>query len=199
MTPLRRSRGPGQRMFVAITPPADVIDSLTHFLQPRWEAESGLRWTQPEQWHLTLAFLPTVTERSLDRLIVQLGRAGRRRSPMELQLASAGVFPDVYEARVLFVEPVLAEEVTVELHRLMTGVRHAAAHSGAAPQGGRFHPHLTVARSGGPFEATRWLRILKSWRSAEWVCRDFTLFSSQLGAGLHGSPLYTPVETFSLG
>lgn len=187
------------RLFAAITPPAEVIESLGHFLVPRWAADPTLRWTQPEHWHLTLAFMPQVAERALDDLVVRLGRAGRRRSPMELQLASAGVFPDVYEARVLFVAPVLVEEVDLELHRLATGVRHAAARAGAAPTGGHFVPHLTVARSGGPFEATRWLRILNAWRSTEWVCTDFSLFSSALGAGPHRRPVYTRLETFPLG
>lgn len=187
------------RLFAAVTPPAEVIESLHHFLTPRWAAEPSLRWTQPDQWHLTLAFLPQVEERALDDLVRRLGRAGRRRSPMELQLASAGVFPDVYEARVLFVAPVVAEEVEVELTRLATGVRHAAARAGARPAGGRFVPHVTVARSGGPFEATRWLRILNAWRSAEWVCTDFGLFASQLGAGPHGRAVHTRLETFPLG
>jgi len=187
------------RLFAAITPPPDVDASLTHFLAPRWEAEPTLRWTRPEQWHLTLAFLPQVRERVLDDLVVRLGRAGRRRSPMELSLATAGVFPDVYDARVLFLAPVLAEPVAVELHRLATGVRHAAARAGAAPAGGRFRPHLTVARSGGPFEATRWLRVLKTWRSTEWVADEFALYSSQLGAGAGGRPLYTRLETFPIG
>ncbi len=187
------------RLFAAITPPEEVVASLSHFLAPRWEADQSLRWTRPEQWHITLAFMPQVPERALDDLVVRLGRAGRRRSPMELQLASAGVFPDVYEARVLFVEPVLAEPVARELNRLATGVRHAAARAGAAPGGGRFHPHLTVARSPGPFEATRWLRVLRSWRSSEWVADDFSLFSSDLGATSSGRPVHTLLETFPIG
>ena len=194
-----RPSGTTSRLFAAITPPPEVVDSLAHFLAPRWEADPVLRWVRPEQWHLTLAFLPAVPETSLDDLVARLARAGRRRSPMELQLAGAGVFPDVYSARVLFVEPIVGEQVDIELHRLAAGVRSAASRAGASPQGGRFRPHLTVARSSGPFEATRWIRVLHAWRGPEWIVHDFHLYASELGAGDGGRPRYTRLGTFPIG
>ena len=45
------------RVFVAVDPPAEVVDDLDGFLEARRDAGDGLRWTPPSQWHLTLAFM----------------------------------------------------------------------------------------------------------------------------------------------
>ena len=45
------------RLFVALWPPADVLDALEAV--PRPEA-AGVRWTTRDQWHVTLRFLGEV-------------------------------------------------------------------------------------------------------------------------------------------
>ncbi|MDP9386758.1 MAG: hypothetical protein M3Q48_02235, partial [Actinomycetota bacterium] len=45
------------RLFVAVWPPADVVDGLAALPRPE---VPGLRWTAPEQWHVTLRFLGEV-------------------------------------------------------------------------------------------------------------------------------------------
>jgi len=42
------------RLFVAVWPSDEVVDALAAL--PRPEAP-GLRWTRPDQWHVTLRFL----------------------------------------------------------------------------------------------------------------------------------------------
>jgi len=186
-------------MFVALVPPPEVSGALEHFLEPRWEAEPALAWTPPEQWHVTLAFLPEVGEGSVPELVARLGRAGRKRRPMELRLDGGGVFPNPYEAKVLFLRLDLADEVNQELHRLATGVRHAAGRAGASPAAGRLQPHLTIARARRPFAAIKWLTVLSAWRSEDWICSEFRLIDSVLGAGPGGHPLYRTVATLPLG
>ena len=48
---------PAMRLFAAVVPPPEAIEDLAAFLEPREEAGPDLRWTTPEQWHLTLAFM----------------------------------------------------------------------------------------------------------------------------------------------
>jgi 2'-5' RNA ligase len=62
------------RMFVAAIPPEEVVEDLEEFLSVRREA-APLRWTLPEQWHLTLAFLAEVPDRRYDDLLARLERA----------------------------------------------------------------------------------------------------------------------------
>lgn len=56
------------RLFVALTPPAEVVEELrvsTAALRAALpEPAPVLRWTRPEQWHLTLVFLGEVGDDS---------------------------------------------------------------------------------------------------------------------------------------
>ncbi len=64
------------RMFAALVPPEHVVEDLAEFLEPRVEVEPGFRWTTPEQWHVTVAFMGNVHERNLDDLVERLARTG---------------------------------------------------------------------------------------------------------------------------
>lgn len=183
-------------MFVALYPPPATLEGLADFLAPRQAAGSGLRWTVPEQWHLTLAFLPAVADRHLDDLAERLARAAARRTPFGVRLAGAGAFPDAARAKVLFTR---VETDGPELDRLAVGVRAAANRAGAAAEGGPFRAHLTLARTGRPVEATRWLRVLDTYRGEEWPAREVCLVVSHLGEGPRGRPRHEVVDTFPLG
>ena len=108
------------RMFVALVPPPGALEDLAEFLEPRQEAEPGFRWTVPEQWHVTLAFMPDVADRHLDDLVDRLTRAAARRTTFPVALVGGGAFPDPSRAKVLFAG-VGAD--SVELGRLATGAR----------------------------------------------------------------------------
>jgi RNA 2',3'-cyclic 3'-phosphodiesterase len=185
------------RMFVALVPPEEVLEDLAEFLAPRQEAEPGFRWTVPDQWHLTLAFMAEVADRHLDDLVARLERAAARRTAFPLALTGGGAFPGPHRAKVLFagVDPGPHAE---ELRRLATGARAAATKAGAAVDGGRFHPHVTLARIGRPVEATRWLRVLDAYRGPAWQAEEISLISSHLGEGPRNRPRYEVVETFPL-
>lgn len=184
-------------MFVAIRPPGDVIEDLDDFLAPRREA-SRLRWTHPETWHLTLAFMAEVPDRSLDELEERLATAAARRTPFELRLAGGGAFPDPARAKVLYTD-VRPTGRSVELDRLAVGTRAAAAKAGAPPDGASFVPHLTLARMNRPVEATRWLRVLGAYASPTWTVEEIDLVASHLGEGPRGRPRHETVGTFPLG
>jgi len=184
-------------MFAALVPPPEALEDLGEFLAPRQEAEPGFRWTLPEQWHLTLAFLPAVADRHLDDLVERLGRAAHRRTPFTLRVTGGGAFPGPERAKVLYAA--LECDRTEELTRLATGARAAAAKAGTEVDGRRFHPHLTLARVGRPVEATRWLRVLAAYRGPPWNVSSVSLIRSHLGEGPRGRPRYELVEDLPVG
>ena len=185
------------RMFVALVPPEQALEDLAEFLGPRQEAEPGFRWTAPEQWHVTLAFLPQVDDRHLDDLQARLERAAGRRTAFAAAVAGAGAFPNPARAKVLFAG-VDAGDHAEELRRLATGARAAATKAGAEAGGGRFHAHLTLARLGRPVEVTRWLRVLDGYRGPAWTAGELALIESHLGEGPRKRPRYETVSTFPL-
>ena len=182
-----------QRMFVAVVPPAQVLDDLSDFLEPRRDA--GMPWIHPEQWHLTLAFMEAVPHRSTDTLVEHLEGAAARRRTFSLRLAGAGAFPDPTRAKVLW----LGVGGTPELERLAVNVRAAASTAGAPGDGKAFRPHLSLAHLKRPVEATRWLRILDTFAGRSWEVDEFDLIASHLGDGPNGRPRHQVVETFTLG
>jgi RNA 2',3'-cyclic 3'-phosphodiesterase len=188
------------RMFVAVVPPAEVLGDLGRFLEPlhgALDSQDSLRWTHPDQWHLTLAFMASVTNRRVDDLEVRLERAARRRAPVRLQLVGGGAFPNSARARICWVGTPAAS--AADLSRLASGARAAANKSGAGPVGARFRAHVTIARVRSPIDVSGWLRVLDAYVGPEWTADEIALIRSQLGAGSDGRPRYETVAKFPLG
>jgi 2'-5' RNA ligase len=177
-------------MFAALVPPDEVTTDLDGFLEPRREAGPDLRWTDPDQWHVTLAFMADVPERAGDLLVDELADAVARRAPMALRFEGGGAFPNPYAARVLWTGIEGGERALSSMAALARGVRRAANRAGAAPQGGPFHPHVTLGRWRRPAEATRWLRVLEAYAGPAWVAQEVTLVASHLGEGRGHRPRY---------
>ena len=185
-------------MFVAVVPPVEVVEDLSDFLEPR--RDSGMPWIHPEQWHVTLAFMEAVADRSIDSLGDHLEKAAAKRRPFYLRLAGAGAFPDPARAQVLWLglrNGVAAPE-TGELERLAVNVRAAAATAGAAVDGKAFRPHVSLAHLKRPVEATRWLRILDTFAGPSWRVDEFQLVASHLGNGPSRRPRHELVSSFAL-
>ena len=183
------------RMFVAAVPPADALEDLDSFLSARRE-EAPFRWTVPEQWHVTLAFLAQVPDRAYDDLVARLERAAHKRHPMQAAVSGGGAFPHVGRAKVLWAGVDLGDPE--ELRRLATGCRAAASKAGIDVAGERFKPHITLARMGRPVEATNWVRLLEAYRGPSYQLDEIRLIASHLGEGPRKRPRYEVLESFRL-
>lgn len=183
-------------MFVAIVPPDDLVEELAAFVESRRDADQNLRWTEPFQWHLTLGFLGDVLDRKRDELIERLDRAAARRAPFSLRVTGSGAFPSAAYGKVIWLG--LAADPRVELDRLAAGVRRAAAKAGIEIGGGRFRPHVTMARVRRPVDVSRWLRVLGAYKSATWTASEIQLIQSHLGNGRGGKPRYEQIGSFAL-
>jgi RNA 2',3'-cyclic 3'-phosphodiesterase len=184
------------RMFVALRPPPEAVEHLDEFLEVR-RAAAAFRWSPPEQFHVTLAFLAEVPERVLDDLIDRLARAAARRTAFETALVGGGAFPNAARARVLWAALDLDDACRTELDRLATGARAAANRAGVAVDGRRFRPHVTVARLGAQ-DVSGWVRLLDTYRGPRWRADRIALVASYLGEGPRGRPRYETVEQLAL-
>lgn len=185
------------RVFVAVLPAPEVVEELEEFLEPR-TGLGGLRWTRPEQWHVTLAFCGSADPWRLEDLVERLGAAASRRTPLRLAVAGGGAFPDVARGKVLWAgldQPDGPEE----LERLAVGARHACATAGIEVDGRRFRPHLTLARSGRPVELTPWVRLLETLRTSSWRAGSVALVASHLGEGPGRRPRHEVLAELPLG
>lgn len=188
--------GGPMRAFIAIMPPQEAIDDLDDFLDVRRDA-APLRWTDPEHFHVTLAFVPNLAERCLDELCERLDRFFTRKSGFATRIEGGGAFPDATQARVLWAGLGLDESERQRLGRLSHDTRQVANKAGVATHGGRFKAHITVART-RPTEASSWVRLLQGYVGPPWNAKDVALVQSQLGEGRGGRPRYDRLQSFEL-
>lgn len=97
----------------------------------------GLRWTEPESWHITLQFLGNATPQQFDCLASRLATV--HSAPVPVQLGELGFF---HRAGVFFADV----SVTPGLARLQEQVVAATSLCGFVAETRPFHPHITLAR-----------------------------------------------------
>ena len=133
------------RLFFAIPLDEPCQQALGAVLQPLRAPLEGVRWLQPADRHLTLAFLDEVSEPHRDCLLQALPLVAE---PFEVVFDALGRFPDA-RGRILAatgpaVAPLLALKTRVETLIGQCGVPYAE-------QGRPLRPHITLARWGGGF------------------------------------------------
>jgi 2'-5' RNA ligase len=179
------------RLFVALTPPAEAVAELRANISALRELAPDLRWTRPEQWHLTLAFLGEVGDDARDELLRRLGRVATRHPALPLRLGGGGRFGN----RVLWTG---VQTDGDRLRRLADSVQAAARRSGLPVEQRTYRPHLTLARATGPVDLQPLVERLASSTGESWVATELHLIRSRLGAGPDGSARHEPIAGWPL-
>jgi 2'-5' RNA ligase len=139
------SRSPEQiRSFVAIQLPEEAKKGLAR-LRKRLERDDHrfVKWVDPGGIHLTLKFLGNIPSTRVTEITEAMKRAAQGISPFLLEISGLGAFPNLKQARVIWVS------IGGELDRLSTLQRNmdsALAALGFAAEERPFVPHLTLAR-----------------------------------------------------
>ena len=133
------------RTFVAIELPEPIRLAVARLQETLQGEVTGLRWTDPSQLHLTLAFLGDVPNSALDPLGDLIEKAVAPLSPIAMALEGLGAFPTLSNARVLWIG--VDPDSHPMLGSLHQAVVRATQDSGYPPTDSRFHPHITIARA----------------------------------------------------
>jgi 2'-5' RNA ligase len=141
------------------------------------EAAEQLRWTEPDGWHLTLAFLGSVAQQQIDGIERAIERVAAAYPPFEVSSGGLGGFPSRHRLRVLWYG--LADH-SAELGELARATQLALGVDDGSP----FRAHLTLARAraerGIALPETIWEMTVPSGQIA--VDR-LVLYRSHLGRG----------------
>jgi 2'-5' RNA ligase len=180
------------RLFVALTPPGEVIEAVRVVTEELRECAPELRWTRPQQWHVTLAFLGEVGDDVVDELARRLSRAAARHPPLALALGGGGRFGH----RVLWTG---VRGDRDSLRRLAGSTSAAARRSRLAMEHRPYRPHVTLARADGGVDLRPLVERLAPWQGPSWVATRLQLVRSRLGAAPDGSALHEPIVGWSLG
>jgi 2'-5' RNA ligase len=174
------------RLFIAVTPPAEIRDLVVKTYS---EIERA-RWVRKEQLHVTLRFLGELEEEAAATV-----RAALRAitSPaLSLAIKQAGTFGR--PARVLWCgldpkEPISALAAEIDRVVVQAGLTEADK---------PFAPHLTVARfkNSPPVMIRAWLERHREFETPAFPVEEFTLYQSKLSAS---GAEHSPLEIYRLG
>ena len=168
-----------------------VIAELAAVVARLRRKEDGLRWMEPDSWHVTLQFLGNTDSEQCQCLIARLGAV--RSTPVPIQLEGLGCFD---RAGVFFAGVAL----TPELLALERRVTAATAQCGFVTETRPYHPHITLARAKGqgrgqPLGALK-ARIERQPVFTRFVAQEFLLYESHLSPS---GAQYEIRERFALG
>jgi 2'-5' RNA ligase len=171
----------GWRCFVGVPIGQPLDNELRASLGPLKAATSAdadeLRWIDPQEWHLTLAFMGPTPESELPRLIEALTDVAANHAPFAIPTGGLGAFPSRREVRILWYG--LADR-SRRLAELAIAVRIAMDCDTASP----FRAHLTLARAKGDrgvtVPAATWKTPVPAGQLA---VEELILYRSHLGSG----------------
>lgn len=183
------------RCFVAV-PIGDELRAALAAAVEQWSARedlAGLRWSDAENWHLTIAFLGSTDPGAVASIVGRLEATAGRHQPMRLETGGLGAFASRRRARVAWYG--LADPGG----RLASLAADVAVAMGLEPAG-RFRAHVTLARARSePVDLRPWLAEAAAPRGVLSV-DGLDLMRSHLGRGpahyerLASVPLGAPIR-----
>lgn len=176
------------RLFVALDPPATHRDHLASIHDP----ELQVRWTRPEQHHLTLRFLGETPE--VEQKVVAERLAAVDSAPFEVRAyAGLNAFPSRRRPRVLIVRL----ELTPGLRMLYAQIEEAVQEAGFEPERRDFAPHFTLGRVKGASAGTirQYMQRHQDFQLEPFDATQFHLYESELRPD---GARYTRLHTYDL-
>jgi 2'-5' RNA ligase len=131
------------RLFVAVSLPSALLDSLAEVVAPLRGKLTNARWTTPENQHLTMKFLGWTPADRLDDIVHVCEMVAAGRQPAAINLTSLGAFPSQRRVRVLWMG---IDDPSGVLPALAADLDGAFEPLGFAAEGRAYTPHLTLAR-----------------------------------------------------
>jgi 2'-5' RNA ligase len=133
------------RLFVAIPMPEVVRNEIIGVQQElqRLVPSGAVRWTKPEQFHLTLRFLGDVPVARVTALQEAVNAVCRDRPALRLRAQGAGFFPNARSPRVIWVGVNDGEGRLADLQKKIEDVAQPFAEK---PASEKFSGHVTLGR-----------------------------------------------------
>jgi len=142
-----------------------------------------IRWTNPEQVHVTLKFLGNIDMKQAPEIAQAIQRAIAQSEPFPLHIEDVGCFPNARKPNVLWAGLGGNREALLKLQgNIETETSIFCEHQ----EERAFQPHLTLGRvRNGKFREARMmaerLQEIKQEPVAEWTVRQVHLMQSELG------------------
>ncbi len=168
------------RLFIAIDLPESIKKELAGVQQRLKSSAVDASWTRAEGIHLTLKFLGEVPDWRIPEIMNALSSALSGIKGFRLEIAGAGSFPNIRNARVVWIG--ISGEIESLMH-VRNAAEAATEQLGFKPEERTFTPHLTLGRIRNIRSRTEWLMAfehIKDIKLTGFDVRDVKLIKSEL-------------------
>lgn len=135
--------GPAQRLFLAVPPPARLLQRLAEVIEELRADAWDLRPVEPDDLHLTLHFLGDTPARVVDDLKREIGALCHSRRSFDLGIGGIGCFPDDRTPHVVWAG---VRDYSGRLQDLFQAARRVLNSYRLFDLRRDYAPHLTLAR-----------------------------------------------------
>jgi RNA 2',3'-cyclic 3'-phosphodiesterase len=183
-----------KRIFIAVKiDPGDALLNMISDFRNTCRDEK-IRWTESENFHITLAFLGDTAEEKIKVVGKMLKRVCKGSGAFDMVIKGAGVFKNIKDPRVIWtgIEP---SEKLNQLHEsIKTGLKEA----GISLEERNFRPHLTLGRIKSIQDSDSLKTLIAGYSNLELQrqsVNEVILFESILS---NIGPVYKPLEKIAL-
>lgn len=171
------------RTFVALPVSSELVEAVRRIQKrARIDLPRGLRWTSPEQAHMTLAFLGDIGPDQVNALSGIVTEVASQFPPFESQVQGIGGFPRPDRPRVVWagVDETSSPRFRVLHETLWERIEPICPKP--KPNDRPFRPHITLARVSGPQppKIAAWMVRHADWIFGPWLVGEICLIRSVL-------------------
>lgn len=131
------------RAFLAVPLTAELEEAIRSLQRGLMMRIRDIRWSRPENLHLTLHFFGAIEQENLEKIKVSMLSVKHCHRPFQVDVIGLGAFPSLRRPRVIWLglEP---RSRLVHLHRDCCRTLHEA---GLVSSSRPYSPHLTIGRA----------------------------------------------------
>jgi 2'-5' RNA ligase len=172
------------RAFFAIDLPLEIQNIFSDFINQLkiQHPHDSIRWSKPQNLHITLQFLPALKLEDIPTLASLVKEELNQIKPFEIELGNLELFPNAHHPRVISMQV----EPQEALADLSAGIGKKMLAAGYSIEKRTFRGHLTLARIHQPID----LSNFKIQKNMAFLAREIVLYQSNPSSnGSHYIPL----------
>lgn len=184
------------RTFIAVEVSERIRGRLAGEIEAMRASAPLVKWSRPENLHLTLRFLGDVKENDLDELFAALREEVEGIPPFVLEMRGVGAFPNWRHPRVIWAGCGEGAEEAVEL---AAEVEAVCEELGYEQERRPFRPHLTLGRVKLPADAQGLESAVSEMANVEFGYLDVDSVVVFMSSLRRNGPVYAPMARLELG
>ena len=185
------------RTFIAVDLADGVKGRLTALQEKLGRSAGGVKWTPPENFHLTLLFLGEVEELETVSICRVVQQRARKHTPFSVDVGGLGAFPNLRRPKILWAG---MTDGVPELRALHADLEEGLLDLGCYRREEReYTPHLTLGRLSHDDRAEDWGGILAKytdWDGGTTPVDEVLVMASEMR---RGGPEYSVLGRGPLG